>query len=166
MRAQRRIPLKSKRRLRSLRQRPPKLPFAYLTNHKPRTRQTPDQNMLPRYSISLWKYRPQAPVPINNVPKRSFQRTNIKKTPQPYRQRDRVARTSTLQPLQKPQPTLRKRQRNFRRTQNRTQRWPRNSPIPKPLNQQRHRRRLKQAADRNLNFKARPQPADQTHPPN
>jgi hypothetical protein len=101
-------------------------------------------------------------VPINYVPKRSFQRSNIKKTPQPYRQRDRVARATTFQPLQKPQPTLRKRQRNFRRTLNRTQRRPRNSPIPKPLNQQRNRRRLKQAADRYLNIKARPKPADQT----
>jgi hypothetical protein len=118
--------------------------------------------MLPRYAIALRKYRPQALVPLNYVPKRSFQRSNIKKTPQPYRQRDRVARTPTFQPLQKPQPTLRKRQRNFRRSQNRTQRRPRNSPIPKPINQQRHRRSFKQAADRNLNIKARPQPADQT----
>jgi hypothetical protein len=117
---------------------------------------------LPRYSISLRKHRPQALVPLNNVPKRSFQRSNIKKTAQPYPQRDRVARSPTFQTLQKPQPTLRKRQRNFRRTLNRTQRWPRNAPIPKPLNQQRNRRRLKQAADRYLNVKARPQPADQT----
>jgi hypothetical protein len=116
MRSQRSIPLKIKRRLRSLRQRSPKLPFAYLTNQKPRTRQTHVQYMLPRYSIALRKYRPQALVPLNNVPKRCFQRTNVKKTPQPYRQRDRVAGTPTLQPLQKPQPTLRKRQRNFRRT--------------------------------------------------
>src|SRR5262252_2426366 len=162
MRAQRRIPLKIKRRLRSLRQRPPKLPFANRTNHKPRTRQTHVQNMLPRYPIALRKNRPQALVPLNHVPKRSFQRSNIKKTAQPYRQRDRVARTTSFQPLQKPQPPLRKRQRNFRRTQNRTQRRPRYSPIPKPLNQQRHRRRFKKAADRNLNIKARPHPADQT----
>jgi hypothetical protein len=162
MRSQRRLALKSKASLRRLRQRIPKLPFAYRTNRKPRTRQTHVQNQLPRYSITLGKHRPQALVPINNVPKRSFQRANIEKTAQPYRKRDRVPRATTLQPLQKPQPTLRKRQRNFRRTLNRTQRRSRNAPIPKPTNQQSYRRRFKQAADRYLNFKDRPQPADQT----
>src|SRR5215470_6604067 len=155
MRPQRRFPLKSKRRLRSLRQRSTKLRFPNRTNLKPRTPQTHVQNMLPRYPIALRKNRPQALVPINNVPKRSFQRSNIKQTAQPYRQRDRVPGTTSFQTLQKPQPPLRKRQRNFRRTHNRTQRWPRYSPIPKPLNQQPNRRRLKQAADRNLNVKAR-----------
>src|SRR5919204_510536 len=125
MRAQRHITLKIKPSLRRLRQRFPKLPFANLTNRKPRTRLKPLQNQLPRNPISLRKHRPQALVPFNHVPKRSFQRANIKQTPQPYRQRDRVARSPTFQPLQKPQPTLRKRQRNFRRTLNRTQRRPR-----------------------------------------
>jgi hypothetical protein len=162
MRPQRHITLKVKRRLRRSRQRSPKLPFANLTNQKPRPPRNPFQYQLPRNPVSLRKHRPQALVPINYVPKRSFQRSNIKKTPQPYRQRDRVARAPSFQTLQKPQPTLRKRQRNFRRTLNRTQRWPRNSTIPKPLNQQPNRRRFKQAADRYLNFKARPQPADQT----
>src|SRR5919197_1396004 len=128
MRAQRRITLKIKPSLRRLRQRFPKLPFANLTNRKPRTRLKPLQNQLPRNPISLRKHRPQALVPLNNVPKRSFQRANIKQTLQPYRQRDRVARSPTFQ----------------------------------PLNQQRNRRRFKQAADRYLNIKARPQPADQT----
>src|ERR671935_1487555 len=162
MRPQRHITLKIKRRLRRSRQRSPKLPFANLTNQKPRTRLKPLQYQLPRNPVSLRKHRPQALVPLNNVPKRSFQRSNIKKTPQPDRQRDRVARSPSFQPLQKPQPTLRKRQRYFRRTLNRTQRRPRISPSPKPLNQQRNRRRFKQAADRYLNIKARPYPADQT----
>jgi hypothetical protein len=162
MRAQRNISLKIKRCLRRSRQRSPKLPLANLTNRKPRTRLNPLQYQLPRNPFSLRKHRPQALVPLNNVPKRSFQRSNIKKTPQPYRQRDRVARSPAFQPLQKPQPTLRKRQRYFRRTLNRTQRWTRNSSIPKPLNQQRNRRRFKQAADRYLNIKARPYPADHT----
>src|SRR5919197_779415 len=151
MRAQRRFARKIKRRLRRLRQRRPKLPFPHRTYRKPRTRQTHVQNNLPRYPVSL-----------NNVPKRSLQRTNIKKTAQPYRKRDRVPRPTPFQPLQKPQPTLRKRQRNFRRTHNSTQRRTRLSPSLKPLNQQSNRRRFKQAADRNLDFKARPHPADQT----
>src|SRR6478672_8545813 len=162
MRTQRQIALKSKGSLRRSRQRPAKLPFPHPTHRKPRTRQTPVQNQLPRNPISLRKHRPQALVPINNVPKRSLQRSNIEKTAQPYRQRDRVPRPPAFQPLQKPQPTLRKRQRNFPRTHNRTQRRTRNTTIPKPLNQQCYRRRFKQAADRYLNFKARPQPADQT----
>jgi hypothetical protein len=52
---------------------------------------------LPRYSISLRKHRPQALVPLNNVPKRSFQRANIDITTQPNRKRDRVPRTTTFQ---------------------------------------------------------------------
>src|SRR5262249_62157966 len=114
--------------------------------------QTHVQTLLPRYPLPPRKTRPQALVPLNHAPNRSFQRSNIKKPAQPYRQRDRVARTTSFQPLQKPQPPLRKRQRNFRRTQNRTQRRPRYSPIPKPLNQQRQRRRFKNAADRDLNI--------------
>src|SRR5215475_11596575 len=162
MPTQRRFPRKIKRCLRRLPQRPAKLPFAHHANRKPRTRQTRGQYLLPRNSIALRKHRPQALVPLNNVPKRRFQRPHVKKTIQPNRQRDRVARSPTLQPLQKPQPTLRKRQRNFRRTLNRAQRRTRQTSFPKPLNQQRHRRRFKQAADRNLNIEARPHPADQT----
>src|SRR4051794_9487904 len=158
----RQIALKIKRRLRRPRQRPAKLPFPHRAYRKPRTRQTHVQYLLPRYSISLRKHRPQALVPLNNVPKRSFQRANIDKATQPNRKRDRVPRTTTFKTLQKPQPTLRKRQRHFRRTNNRAQRRPRISHTPKPLNKQRNRRSLKQTADRYLNFKARPQPADQT----
>jgi hypothetical protein len=143
MRTQRRIALKIKPSLRRLRQRPAKLPLANRKHRKPRTRQTRVQNQLPRNSITLRKYRPQALVPLNNVPKRSFQRTHIEKTTQPNRQRDRVPGPTAFQPLQKPQPTLRKRQRNFRRTQNRTQRRSRNTPIPKPTNKQSYRRRFK-----------------------
>src|SRR5437588_6348800 len=157
----RQIALKIKRRLRRPRQRPAKLPFAHRAYRKPRTPQTHVQYLLPRYSITLRKHRPQALVPLNNVPKRSFQRANIDKATQPNRKRDRVPRTTSFKTLQKPQPTLRKRQRHFRRTNNWAQRRPRISPTPKPLNKQSNRRRLKQTADRYLNFKARPQPADQ-----
>src|SRR5262245_48309687 len=162
MRAKRQIARKIKPSLRRPRQRTAKLPFPHRTDRKPRTRQTHVQNHLPRYAITLRKHRPQALVPLNNVPKRSFQRPHIEKTAQPNRKRDRVPRPTPFQPLQKPQPTLRKRQRNVRRTQNSAQRRTRLSPSPKPINQQSHRRRFKQAADRNLDSKPRPQPADQT----
>src|ERR1700745_108816 len=147
----RQIARKIKRRLRRSRQRPAKLPFAHRAYRKPRTRQTHVQYLLPRYSISLRKPRPQALVPLNNVPKRSFQRANIDITTQPNRKRDRVPRTTTFQPLQKPQPTLRKRQRHFRRWNNGGQRRARISARAKPLSTQRNRRSLKQTADRYLN---------------
>src|SRR4029434_606493 len=91
-----------------------------------------------------------------------FQRRHIQLATQPNRQRDRVVRTPALKTLQKPQPTLRIRQRHFRRTRNRTQPRPRYSPLAQPTRKRRNRRRLKQAADRQLDIKARPDPADQT----
>src|SRR5207247_6898336 len=48
------------------------------------------------------------------------------------------------------------------RTHNRTQPRTRNSPLVQPRRQPRYRRRLKQAADRQLNIKARADPTDQT----
>src|SRR5262249_57324240 len=66
------------------------------------------------------------------------------------------------QPLQKPQPALPIRQRHLASTHNRSQRRTRRSRIPQPLNQPSYRRRLEQAADRNLNIKARTDAADQT----
>src|ERR1700745_3217900 len=151
MRPKRQIARKIKRRLARSRQRPAKLPFAYRAYRKPRTRQTHVQYLLPRYSISLRKHRPQALVPLNNVPKRSFQRANIDITTQPNRKRDRVPRTTTFQPLQKPQPTLRKRQRHFRRTNNGAQRRARISHTPKPLNKHDHDRSPNKTSNRYLN---------------
>src|SRR5262249_40564359 len=82
--------------------------------------------------------------------------------PNPTPQRDHVAPAPPLQPLQKPQPALPIRQRHLARTLNRSQRRTRRSRIPQPINQPSHRRRLEQAADRNLNIKARTDAADQT----
>src|SRR5262249_48508635 len=82
--------------------------------------------------------------------------------PRPTPQRHRVGRTTPLQPPQKPQPTLRKRQRNFRRTSNRAQRRTTRPRFPQTLHKPTNRPRFKQAADRNLNIKARSDPADQT----
>src|SRR5262245_34774942 len=125
------------------------------------TRRTRRQDLLPRNPIALRKHRAQALVARNNVPKRSLQRRYVQISTQPNRQRDRVARTPTFQPLQKPQPPLRIRQRHFRRTLNRTQSRTRHAAFPQTLNQPRHRRRFKQAADRKLNIKARTDAADQ-----
>src|SRR5262249_40871832 len=54
------------------------------------------------------------------------------------------------------------RQPHLRGTLERTQRRPRRPRLPQPLNQRRYRRRLKQAADRYFNIKARTDAADQT----
>src|SRR5262249_57415072 len=90
------------------------------------------------------------------------QPTPTKRAASRNRKRDHVAPARPLQPLQKPQPTLPIRQRHLASTLNRSQRRTRRSPIPQPLDQPRHRRRLEQAADRNLNIKARTDAADQT----
>src|SRR6266511_2405005 len=161
MRTQWRIPLQTKRHARRSRKRCPKLPFAYLPQQKPNPRRTSSQYLLPRNPFPLREDGAQALVPINHIPQRSFQRRDIQITPQPNRQRDRVVHTPTLKPLQKPPPTQRKRQRHFRRALNRTKRRTRLAALAQPGRKPRNRARLKQAADRYLNIKARPNPADQ-----
>src|SRR6516165_275271 len=150
MRTQRHLARKIKTSLRRSRQRSRKLPFAHPTYRKPKTRRSNSQNLLPRNPKPLREDRAQALVPLNNIPKRSFQRPHIQLAAKPNRQRDRVASAAALQPLQKPQPTLPIRQRHLGRTLNRTQRRPRCPRLPQPLNQPRYRRRFKQTADQYL----------------
>src|SRR5262249_44024709 len=153
---------KIKPSLRRSRQRSRKLPFAHPTYRKPNARRSNSQNLLPRNPKPLREDRAQALVPLNNIPKRSFQRPNIQLAAKPNRQRDRVPPPAAPQPLKNPQPPLPIRHRPLARTLNRTQRRPRCTRLPQPLNQPRYRRRFKQAADRYLNTKARTQAADQT----
>src|SRR6202043_1553872 len=85
---------------------------------------------------------------------------------QPHRHRDRVGRalvtfTLAFQPMQKPQPPLRKRQRDLARPLNRTKRGTRCPRLAQPGRQSLHRGRLEQAADRYLRIKARTDAADQ-----
>src|SRR5215510_13856462 len=162
MRPQRHLARKIKSSLRRFRQRPRKLPFAHRANQKPKARRSPCQNLLPRYPKPLREDRAQAFVALDNIPKRSFQRPHIQLASKPNRQWDRVAPASSFQPLQKPQPALPIRQPHLTRTLNRTQRRTGCTRLPQPLNQPRYRRRLKQAADRYLNLKARTHAADQT----
>src|SRR5262249_55984070 len=144
------------------RQRSRKLPFAHPTYRKPNARRSNSQNLLPRNPKPLREDRAQALVPLNNIPKRSFQRPNIQLAAKPNRQRDRVASAAALQPPQHPHPTRPTRQRPPASTPTRTHRRPPSPRLPQPLNQPRYRRRFEQAADRNLNTKARTQAADQT----
>src|SRR5262249_32783124 len=74
-------------------------------------------------------------------------------TPPPPRHRD--APPPPSHPLQNPQPALPIPHPPLRGTLERTHRRPRRPRLPQPLNQRRYRRRLKQAADRYFNIKAR-----------
>src|SRR4029450_11642554 len=132
MRSQRHLARKIKTSLRRSRQRSRKLPFAHPTNRKPNPRRSNSQNLLPRNPKPLREDRAQALVPLNNIPKRSFQRPHIQFAAKPNRQRDRVASAAALQPLQEPQPTLPIRQRHLGRTLHRTQRRPLCTPRPPP----------------------------------
>src|SRR6266478_2047141 len=161
MRPQRHLARKIKTNLRRSRQRSRKLTFAHRAYRKPHAPRSPSQNLLPRNPKPLRKDRAQALVALNDIPKRSFQRPHVQLAAKPDRQRDHVAPARTLQPLQKPQPTLPIRQRHLARTLNRSQRRTRRIRIPKTLDQPRYRRRFEQAADRNLNIKARTDAADQ-----
>src|SRR5262245_18471826 len=162
MRSQRNLARKVKPDTRRSRQRPGKLPLAHRRYRQPNIRRRGRKNLLPRHTPTLREDRAQALVPLDNVSQRSRQRRTVQLPAQPNRQRDRVRRSPSLQPLQKPQPALRIRQRNLRRTRLPPQRRPRSPRIPAPLHQSRDRRRLEQAADRDLNIQRRPHPADQT----
>src|SRR5215475_10819740 len=162
MRSQRNLARKVKPDTRRCRQRTRKLLLPYRRYRQPDIRRTGRKNLLPRYTPTLREDRAQALVPLNNVPQRSLQRHTVQIPAQPNRQRDRVRRAPPLQALQKPQPTLRIRQRYLARSRLHTQRRPRRPRIPKPLHQSRDRRRLEQAADRYLDIQRRAHPADQT----
>src|SRR5262249_23765733 len=108
-------------------------------------------------------------LPPTKRPQRPLQGATVTPPRQPYRQRDRIGRpvtpsALTLQPVEEPQPTLRKRQRHLARTRKRTQRRAHSlASLAQTPRQPRHRRRLKQAADRQLHIKARTDAADQPH---
>src|SRR5262249_2563347 len=108
--------------------------------------------------------RPQALGPTHNAVQRQAQRRAVNPPRQPNRHRDRVGRARPFQTVQEPQPTLRIGQRQLHRTSLATQRRPRRRPLPaQDLRNPPNRRRPEQAADRNLDIKARPDPADQPH---
>src|SRR4029453_8177972 len=96
---------------------------------QPRTRRSSSQDLLPRHAQSLRIDRAQALVPLNNIPKRRLQRRNTQIPAQPNRQRDRVGAAPPFQPGQKPQPTLRIRQRDLQRPRKAPQRCARNLPF-------------------------------------
>src|SRR3954447_3271368 len=162
MHSQRRLARKIKPRTRRRRQRSGKRGFINRRYRKPRPRRIRIQDLLPRNPERVGKDRAQALVTPDQVANRRFQRSTIQRPPHPQRQRDRVGRARTFQTVQEPQPALRIRQRDLRRTRQRAQRRTRSLRIPQPLHQRLHRRRLEQAADRKLDIQRRADAADQT----
>ena len=161
MRPQRRLARKIKAARRRRRQRLRQLALAHPNNRKPKARLPRLQHLLARNPQRLREDRAQALVPPNNITERRLQRRHVERTTQPHRQRDRVGRAGALQPIQEPQPTLRKRQRDLGRPLTRTQRRARLLPHRQPPRQRRHARRLEQHPDRKLDIKAGPDAADQ-----
>src|SRR6476659_9122730 len=161
MRPQRRLARKIKPRARRRSQRPRKGGLVHRRHRKPRTRRSRIQDHLPRNPERVREDRAQALVALNQVAQRSLQRSAIQLPTHPQRQRDRVGCARTFQPVQEPQPALRLRQRDLRRPRLRPQRRTRNLRIPQPPHQCLNRRRLEQAADRNLDIQRRTDAADQ-----
>src|SRR3954451_23573673 len=162
MHSQRRLARKIKARTRRRRQRSGKRGFIKRRNRKPRPCRIRIQDLLPRNSERVGKDRAQALVTPDQVANRRLQRRQVQHPTHPQRQRDRVGRARTFQTVQEPQPALRIRQRNLRRTRQRAQRRTRSLRIPQPLHQCLNRRSLEQAADRKLHIQRRADAADQT----
>ena len=161
MHPQRRLARKIKPRARRRRQRARKGGLVHRRHRKPRTRRSRIQDHLPRNPERVREDRAQALVALNQVAQRRLQRSAIQLPTHPQRQRDRVGRARAFQPVQEPQPALRIRQRDLRRPRLRPQRRTRNLRIPQPPHQRLNRRRLEQAADRNLDIQRRTDAADQ-----
>src|SRR3954467_3834551 len=162
MHSQRRLARKIKPRTRRRRQCPSKRAFINRRNRNPRPRRIRIQDLLPRNPERVGEDRAQALVTPDQVANRRLQRRQVQRPTHPQRQRDRVGRARTFQTVQEPQPALRIRQRDLRRTRQRTQRRTRSLRIPQPLHQRLNRRRLEQAADRKLHIQRRADAADQT----
>ncbi len=175
------------------RQRSRQIGFSKRRDRKRRPRSSRIQDRLPRHPKPLREYRAQALVPHNKIAQRTLQRRTVEPAHKPHRKRDHIRPAATrgaasrkpairmpairaaasgaidnavrgcLQPVQEPQPALRIRQRNLRRTQLRQKRRPqRTLRRREPARKLQHARRLEQAADRYLHRQRRTDPADQT----
>src|SRR3979490_2107825 len=162
MHTQRRLARKIKARTRRRRQRSSKRGLINRRNRNPRPRRIRIQDLLPRNPERVGEDRAQALVALHQVANRRLQRSPVQRPPHPQRQRDRVGRARAFQTVQEPQPALRIRQRDLRRTRQRAQRRTRSLRIPQPLHQRLNRRCLEQAADRKLDIQRRADAADQT----
>src|SRR6202040_529100 len=162
MRPQRRLRAQIKALTRRTPQRPRKRRLAHRRDHKPRPHRARRKDLLMRNTLPFREDRAQALVALHHIP----QPPPFRRPSQPPRPRDRVGRplvtfTLAFQPMQKPQPPLRIRQRDLARPLSRTKRRTRCRRLAQPGRQSLHRGRLEQAADRYLRIQARPDAADQ-----
>ena len=101
----------------------------------------------------------------SQVAERSLQRGAVERASEPHGKRDGVGRalvTFTFQPVEEPEPALRKGQRNLGRPRHRTQGRPRRLPvIAETLDQRLDGRRFEQAADGDLDIERGADAADQ-----
>ena len=93
-------------------------------HHQPRPRRRGIHNVLARHPAGIGEQRAQALVPRHQVAERRLQRRDVQRARQPQRRRDRIGRARAFQAVEEPQPPLRKRQRDLRRSRLRDQRGP------------------------------------------
>ena len=130
-------------------------------HHQPRPRRRGIHNVLARHPAGVGEQRAQALVPRHQIAERCLQGRNVERALETQRRRNRIGRAWAFQAVEEPQPTLRKRQRDLRRSRLCNQRGPcRRRPV-QPAHQALHGRRLEQAADRHLHAQGGADAADQ-----
>ena len=127
LRPQRRLDRKIEAAPRRLGKSLPQRGRAHRAHRQPHRRRRRRQDLLPRHPQPVREDRAQALVTLHHVANRRRQCRPVQIPAQPHRQRDRVARAPItgvlpLQPVEEPQPALRKRQRDLGRTRQSTQR--------------------------------------------
>ena len=130
-------------------------------HQQPRPRRRGIHNVLARHPARIGEQRAQALVPRHQIAERRLQCRNVQRSLQPQRRRNRIGRARAVQAVQEPQSTLRKRQRDLRRSRLRNQRGPCGRRPVQPAHQTLHGRRLEQAADRYLHAQHGADAADQ-----
>ncbi len=82
---------------------------------QPRPRGIQRQHLLVRHAQRLGEHGAQALVPRHQVAERQLQCADVEIAHEPHRQRNRVGRVRTFEPIEEPEPALRERQRDLRR---------------------------------------------------
>ncbi len=140
---------------------------ADLRHRQMRPRRGRVQDQLAGNAERVGEDRAQALVPLHDIPERRLQRCAVERAGEPHGKRDRIGRAVmtfilAVQPVEEPQPALRKGERDLGRTCHRTQGRAGDLGIRvETLDQRLHGRRLEQAADRNLDIERGPDAADQ-----
>nr|CRL78810.1 hypothetical protein CPGR_04928 [Mycolicibacterium malmesburyense] len=121
------------------------------------------QHLLIRHTINIWKHRAQRLVPSDHIIERRIQRIDVQRPTDQQRRRHVVRRNPTLEPVQEPQPSLRKRQGHQGRPLNRNQRHTPYTTLVQPRRQLPHSGRLKHRTHDKPAIKSRVDCGDQAH---